>query len=136
MKELGNRSTSGNFREKSIVALFFRTRCGQTRIEFHHTAITRSRHLAVAVSLRRAIFFQVRMYKHNVVHILYHRTWFVSGFCSLFTGWPAGSAVKRACLRGERPAFESRLAWAILFLLHLTFNLIIVLLAFPWIGYG
>jgi len=55
------------------------------------------------------IFSQVRIYKYNVVHILYNQTWFVSAFCSPFTGWPAGSAVKRACLRGERPAFESRL---------------------------
>jgi len=33
------------------------------------------------------------MYKHNVIHILYKRMWFVSGFCSLFSQWPAGSVV-------------------------------------------
>ena len=34
----------------------------------------------------------------------------------MFTGWPAGSAVKRAVLRGEWPGFESRLGHFVFFI--------------------
>jgi len=59
----------------------------------------------------------------NVIHILYNQfftTGWFSGFCRLLSGWPAGSAVKRASLRGEWPGLEP--SYVILFLLHLTFS--------------
>jgi len=51
-----------------------------------------------------------QVYKYNVVHILYKRMWFISGFCSLFSQWPAGSAV--AVLFCELNGQGSNPTWA------------------------
>jgi len=52
-------------------------------------------------------FSDVAFVKHNVIYILYNSIWFISGFCSLHIGWPAGSLLKRTGLRGEWPGLES-----------------------------
>jgi len=57
------------------------------------------------------------------MYIVYNRFfttgWFISGFCRLLSGWPAGSAAKRV--------YKPLLAYVIFFLLHFTFNLMTVL---------
>jgi len=63
----------------------------------------------------------------NVIYILHNRVFtsynrmYVSGFCRLLSGWPAGWAVKHAGLRDEWPGFESCVGH---FLLRFTFKLI------------
>ena len=56
--------------------------------------------------------------------------WFISGLCSLFSQWPAGSAV--SVLSCELNGQGSSLVWAI-FSVTFHFNLIA---AFSWIDYG
>jgi len=51
------------------------------------------------------------IYKRKVIHILYKRIWFISGLCSLFSQWLAGSAV--SLLSCELNGQGSSLAWAI-----------------------
>ena len=71
------------------------------------------------------------IYKHNVIHILYKRIWFISGLCSLFIQWPADSAV--IVLSCEVNGQASSPAWNIInvfFSFTFHFQLII---AFSWV---
>lgn len=71
-------------------------------------------HMVVGVSTQN-FFLGVICTKYNVIHILSNRIWSISGFCSLLTGWPAGSAVKHAGLRGEWLGFESHVGHFVFF---------------------